>query len=48
MELPILDDHQLLRERKPALKLASIAYHTALLKTSPDGDPARETRDRFI
>lgn len=30
-----MDDHRLLRERKPALKLASIAYHTALLKTSP-------------
>jgi hypothetical protein len=48
MELPILDDHRLLRERNLALKLASIAYHTALLKTSPDGDPARVTRDRFI
>jgi len=35
MELPILDDHRLLRERNLALKLASIAYHTALLKTSP-------------
>jgi hypothetical protein len=35
MGLPFLDDHRLLRERKPALKLASIAYHTALLKTSP-------------
>jgi hypothetical protein len=48
MGLPFLDDHRLLRERKAAPKLASIAYHTALLKTLPEGDPARVNRDRFI
>jgi hypothetical protein len=35
MGLPFLDDHALARERNAALKLASIAHHTALLKTSP-------------
>jgi hypothetical protein len=35
MRLPFPDDHAPVRERNAAPKLASIAYHTALLKTSP-------------
>lgn len=34
MGLSYVDDHTLVRERNAALKLASITYHTALLKTS--------------